>query len=157
MRRFLDAKEGRTEPNLYQKDSTQSNKFIFGITPKHIISYMKIRTYGDAEADIETSCPTFCWYETLQAIKKGISSFHPEKFTNWNICDGTGNPTKSMVVREFMKKVEESRRSRDCGTRTRITRTWSICQTRIQTNVRMLEANDDEGEERLFTSSIFRM
>ena len=43
---------------------------------------MKIQAYGDTEADIETAHPIFCWYETLQAVKKGISSFHPEKYTD---------------------------------------------------------------------------
>ena len=70
----------------------------------HIVGYCKVRIYGNPNADIETACPTFCGWETLQSVKKGISFFHPEKDTDWNIHNKTGNPTRSVVVRNLMKK-----------------------------------------------------
>ena len=75
----------------------------------HIVGYCKVRIYGNPNADIETACPTFCGWETLQSVKKGISFLHPEKGTGWNIHNKTGNPTRSVVVLNLMKKVNDQK------------------------------------------------
>ena len=97
--------------------------------------------------------PTFCRWETLQAIKKGISFFHPEKLTDWNIRNGTGNPTRSLVVHNLSKKVNEEEIA---GLGAESQEQGPFVEDEYEQAMRMLEQNLDM-EERLFSSSIFRM
>ena len=64
--------KGLTGPNPpmkpYDKLSTWEDKEIYQIEPKHILSYMLLRAYGDVNADTEIMFPTFCRWETLNAI-----------------------------------------------------------------------------------------
>ena len=78
---------------------------MYAITNEDVARYMKLRAYNDADADPEMLRPTYCRWETLSAIKKGISYYHPEKDAEWSIRRSEGNPTRSVVVRELMKRV----------------------------------------------------
>ena len=71
MKRFMNHYKGLTGPNPptkpYDKNSTWPDEEIYQIEPKHLISYMLLRAYGDANANTEIMYPTFCRWETLNA------------------------------------------------------------------------------------------
>ena len=71
--------KGLTEPHpptkLYDKDSTWTDNEIYQIEPKHLLSYMLLQAYGDANTNLETMYPTFCSWGTLNAIKKEFPFF----------------------------------------------------------------------------------
>ena len=95
----------KLQKNLFEKEHVWTNDEMFAITPDQIFCHLKVRVYNNPDANIETACPNFCRWETLQSIKKGILFFHPEKDTDWNVRKKTGKPTRSIVVRNLMKKV----------------------------------------------------
>ena len=154
LRRFMNHIHGRNvaADNLFEKEHVWTNDEMFAIMPDLIVGYCKVRAYGDADADIETSRPTFCRWETLQAVKKGISFFHPEKDTDWNIRNKTGNPTRSVVVRNLMKKVNDHEIAGNGATSKE---RGPFVEDEFEQTIHMLEANNN-FEERLFSSSIFR-
>tara|TARA_B110001452_G_scaffold79558_1_gene65063 strand:+ start:443 stop:2851 length:2409 start_codon:yes stop_codon:yes gene_type:complete len=154
LRRFMDHTHGRTEAakNLFEKEHVWTNDEMFAITPDQVVRHLKVRAYNNPDADIETARPTFCRLETLQSIKKGISFFHPEKDTDWNVRNKTGNPTRSVVVRNLMKKVATQELA---GNGADSKERGPFVEEEFEQTIRMLEGNDNV-EERLFSSSIFR-
>ena len=155
MRRFLDSKEERAKnkQNVYTKDATWSDEFIYALKPEHVVAYMKLRAYGDSKADVETMRPTFCRHKTLQQIKSGISFFHPEKTAEWSVRRGVGNPTRSVVVRELLKKVQQAEVA---GNGAKSQERGPFVEEEFEQIIRLFEANVDI-EIRIFTSAIFRM
>ena len=154
MRRFMDHKHNKSKPDLYTKESTWTNEQMFAITNEDVVRYMKLRAYNNADADPEMLRPTYCRWETLSAIKKGIISYyHPEKDAEWSIRRSEGNPTRSVVVRELMKRVlldevaGNGAKSKERG---------PFVEQEYEQAIDLMEENDD-AEERLFTSGIFRM
>ena len=148
MKRFWEY----THNVVLQKNHKWTNDDAFSVKPDQIVRYMKYKAYGNPNADTETQHPTSCRYETLCAIKKGISAFMPDKALHWSVLRGEGNPTRSNEVKELMKKVEEAE-AKDLGAPSQA-RGPFVCEE-YENIIQTFESNKDT-EEALFTSSIFR-
>ena len=149
----MDFKDERTESNLYTKQPTWTNEEIFAIRPENVVAYMKLKAYGDVDADPETQQPTKCRWETLNAIKKGISFFHPEKDRDWSIRSLKGNPVWSVVVQNLVNKVNLAEIA---GLGAPSQERGPFVEEEFEQAIRILESIDDM-EERLFLAAIFKL
>lgn len=101
MCRFMGFKDN-TE---YGDEKVFSVEEKLAIRPEHIVAWMNLLAYGTAEPGPEDN-PTHCRSSNLEQHKKGISFFHPHKFSPWNIETEYGNPTRSVAVNEVIRTVK---------------------------------------------------
>lgn len=77
------------------------------LVPNDIVRFLKLKAYGNPDADVETDHPTAGRSASLEFAKKAISFFIPMRNTTWNPTLAAGNPTRSVEVNELIKAVKK--------------------------------------------------
>jgi hypothetical protein len=76
------------------------------ITAEDIVRWFNFRAYG-TPTPTDADRPRHARSNSLAYWKKALSSFFPNKNHQWNELTGTGNPTKSQVLNDMIKKVKK--------------------------------------------------
>ena len=83
-----------------------STEELFQLKDNHIYRFMAHKVYGKPDPD-ESDRPTEGRSASIEFAKKAISYFMPNKLMKWDMATNTGNPTKSVVVNELIKRVKK--------------------------------------------------
>ena len=83
-----------------------SNEELFCIKPQHIYSYFADLAYGTPAPTVNDT-PQKIMSATLEFAKKAISSFQPNRLLPWNEQSGSGNPTRSALVNDLIKRINK--------------------------------------------------
>lgn len=102
--KFMSHKDGAE----YAIDHQFTNAELAAIVPNDIVRYMKLKGYGNADADTETDHPTLGRSSALEYYKKALSFFIPMRNATWNPIALSGNPTRSVDVNELIKAVKKA-------------------------------------------------
>jgi hypothetical protein len=89
----------------YNKDKIFSFSRLYQIKPIDIVHWMTLKVYGTTNPQ-EDSRPIYGRSSSLEHYKKSISYYMPEKLQPWSIRLNSGNPTRSTVVNNFIKKIK---------------------------------------------------
>ena len=90
----------------YGKDVSFTNDQLNAITPDDVLRYLKLKAYGDADADEDQLYPTEGRASSLEQYKKSISKFMLSSYP-YNDENNTGNPTKSKRVNTIVNIVKK--------------------------------------------------
>ena len=77
----------------YVKTVSFMNAQLNAITPDNVLQYLKLKAYGDADADKNQVYPTEGQASSLEQYKKSVSEFMISSYP-YNDAHNTGNPTK---------------------------------------------------------------
>lgn len=92
----------------YAADHQFTDEELAAIVPDDIVRYMKLKAYGNPDANTETDHPTEGRSSSVEFYKKAISFFIPMRNATWNPMAGVGNPTRSVAVNELIKAVKKA-------------------------------------------------
>ncbi len=95
---FLDGKQ-------YKVSDDFNVNCLLQITDKDVVHYFNFIAYGVAEPT-EKDWPTKMRSTSLLYAKKSISYFMPRPGPQWDIINGTGNPTKAQSVNKMIELVK---------------------------------------------------
>lgn len=88
------------------KDHQFTNEELFRLKPQHIYAFFANLAYGTPSPSLDDT-PTLSRSATLEFAKKAISSFQPNRLLPWNEQSGTGNPTRSALVNDLIKRIKK--------------------------------------------------
>ena len=88
------------------KDHQFTNEELFRLKPQHIYAFFANLAYGTPSPSLDDT-PTLSRSATLEFAKKAISSFQPDRLLPWNEQSGTGNPTRSALVNDLIKRIKK--------------------------------------------------
>ena len=90
----------------YDKDYAFTQDELSQVTDVDVDQFMKFKVYG-TPTPTEDDRPTLGRSATLYDIKKSLSYFMPNKNHQWNEVTKVGNPTRSALVNETIKRVKK--------------------------------------------------
>ena len=90
------------------KDHQFTNEELFRLKPQHIYAFFANLAYGTPSPSLDDT-PTLSSSATFEFAKKAISSFQPNCLLPWNEQSGTGNPTRSALVNNLIKRIKKKR------------------------------------------------
>jgi hypothetical protein len=99
--RFMTFTNGET----YGDDHQFVQDELAPLTPDDVTRWLCEQAYGTTEPAPDAN-PTNARSASLMFWKKAISFFMPNKLMPWDAITGHGNPTRSIEVNEFIKKVK---------------------------------------------------
>jgi hypothetical protein len=103
----------------YDDDHVFSQDELASLQPADIERWMSVQAYGIPQPGPNAN-PTLARSNSLKYWKKGISFFMPNKLMAWNALSGVGNPTRSLVVNQLIKKVKKKEvRKQGAATKTK--------------------------------------
>jgi hypothetical protein len=82
-----------------------SNRELNAITDQDVCNYFHFCAFGMPNPN-DDDYPTYCRSTTLEFDKKAISYFIPNKHIPYNVNWHEGNPTKSPLVNDVIKRVK---------------------------------------------------
>ena len=88
------------------KDHQFTNEELFRLSPEHIYAYFAKLAYGTTTPSLDDT-PTHARSGTLEFAKKAISSFQPNRLIPWNEQSRSGNPTRSPLVNDIIKRIKK--------------------------------------------------
>ena len=97
----------------FAKDHKFTKRELKAVTPEKIMKYLKVRIYGNENADPDVDPPLFHRKNTILYWKKAWSYFMIDSATPWSEVAKHGNPTRSAPVNRLIKamgKMEAARR-----------------------------------------------
>jgi hypothetical protein len=92
-----------------------SKSQLTAITPEKIMRYLKMKIYGDEDANHDEDPPIHHRRNSVLFWKKAWSYFMLDQNHQWSEITKTGNPTRSAVFNKLlraMKKMEAARRGK---------------------------------------------
>ena len=95
-----------TFPEQVPNDHKFSNEELFRLRPEHIYAFFAQLAYGTTSPSADDT-PTHARSGTLEFDKKAISSFQPNRLIPWNEQSRTGNPTRSPLVNDIIKRIKK--------------------------------------------------
>ncbi len=104
MAEFMEYKNN----TVYQDDKWFTHEELLSITPEDIRKWMSFRVFGTEDPDPNAD-QIYYRSETIKCWKRSISSFMPNDipWTTDPTGRGTGNPTKSPIIVEFLESVTQ--------------------------------------------------
>ena len=78
---------------------------LLRIQPEDVVRYFNMKAYGKMYPGTD-DVPTLCRSSTLTVYKKAVSFFCPRTTMAWDEIAGMGNPTRSKLVNNLVKKVK---------------------------------------------------
>ena len=100
----LMAHKGGYEPDF--EDRRYSEAELLEITPEDVAKFMKELAYHTSLPGPDDK-PIYCRESSLVQAKKGISYFMPHRDAPWNVAAKFGNPTRSKVVNDVLRRVKQ--------------------------------------------------
>ena len=91
----------------HDKHYNFSNEELFHLTPDHIYAYLAYKAFGTTQPS-DTDKPTKGRSNSIEYAKKAISYFMPNKMMKWDLQNNSGNPTKSVIVNELIKRIKKA-------------------------------------------------
>ena len=76
------------------------------LTPKIIEGWMNQTVFGMSHPGPD-NYPTLGHASSLEFMKKAISFFMPNRLLGWNVTTTSGNPTKSIIINDLIKRVKK--------------------------------------------------
>ena len=92
------------DKKIYDYDKKFSQKELLLIQPQDIETWFCYLAYGIPNPGHDDN-PMVGRANTFKTYKKSISYYMPHKMIPWNIVSEMGNPTRSVLVNEQIKKV----------------------------------------------------
>ena len=89
----------------YEAEQEFTPEHLGTIKPREIVAYFNKKAYGMVNPG-DGDNPRKARSSSLYFWKKAISYFMPNKHMQWNELANVGNPTKSILVNEMIKKVK---------------------------------------------------
>jgi hypothetical protein len=77
------------------------------VTPAEMVRWLNVRTFGVPNPGSEESIRPLVRAHTLAFWKKAISFHMPDRLHGWRSGSNDGNPTKSVEVNDFIKRVKK--------------------------------------------------
>ena len=96
---------------VYGCDEDFEYEVLNSITPKECVHWLSLKAFGKPEASND-DVPTMGRSSSLFFYKKAISYFIPNKHMGYNVETKTGNPTKSPLVNDLIKRVKSTKSER---------------------------------------------
>ena len=90
----------------FSKDYEFSEEERFRLTPEHVHAYFSNLAYGTPNPTANDS-PILARSATIEFAKKAISSFQPNRLLVWNEQTKYGNPTRSGLVNDLIKRIKK--------------------------------------------------
>jgi hypothetical protein len=100
--RCFNLAKGTSHPRTYRPTEEE----LFTLTPEHIYAFLATKAYGVPNPS-PTAHPTNGRSASLEFAKKAISYFMPNRLMVWNQQTRVGNPTRSNIVNELIKRVKK--------------------------------------------------
>ena len=89
----------------YSLDKTFTQEELLSITAEDVRNYFSLKAFGRERPD-DDSRPIYARSNTLYFMKKAISNYIPRKSMAWDPIRNEGNPTRSDLVNDLIKKVK---------------------------------------------------
>jgi len=90
----------------YESDYAFTNQQLSEIQPEELVEWMSMKAFGVRNPGPDDN-PTLGRSSSLEQYKKAISFFMPNKLTPWNVMARFGNPTRSIVVNQLLRRVRK--------------------------------------------------
>ena len=90
----------------HPKDHEFTNEELFPLRPEHVYAHFANMAYGTPSPSAD-DYPIKCRSSTLEFAKKAISNFMPNRLIAWNAQSLSGNPTRSAIVNDLIKRVKK--------------------------------------------------
>jgi hypothetical protein len=90
----------------YDKHQTFTQEELLTITPEEIYAFCAYKVYGIPNPS-ESDNPTKGRSSSIEFSKKAISFFMPNRLAHWDVRTSSGNPTKSVKVKDLIKLVKK--------------------------------------------------
>jgi len=90
----------------YESDYAFTNQQLSEIQPEELVEWMSMKAFGVRNPGPDDN-PTLGRSSSLEQYKKAISFFMPNKLTLWNVMVCFGNPTRSIVVNQLLRRVRK--------------------------------------------------
>ena len=87
----------------FDKNHTFTQDKLLTITPGQLYSYFATKVYGSPNPTDEDN-PTKGRSSSIEFGKKAILYYMPNRLAHWDVQTNRGNPTKSVLVNELIKK-----------------------------------------------------
>ena len=100
----LNYTNNTNHPKQYMQHTQEE---LFGLTPEHIYAYIAFKCYGTPNPVVDQDFPLNGRSTSAAFIKKSISYFIPNKNLGWNERTREGNPTRSVLVNDLIKKMKK--------------------------------------------------
>ena len=97
----------------FSADHEWTKRELKAVTPEKIMRFLKVRIYGNADADPDVDPPVFHRRNCILYWKKAWSYFMLDNATPWSEVARHGNPTKAAPINRLLKamgKMEAARR-----------------------------------------------
>ena len=90
----------------YDKEHNFTQDELFTITPELLYAHLANKVYGIPNPT-DGDNPTKGRSSSIEFAKKAISYFMPNRLAHWDVQTNRGNPTKSVLVNELIKRVKK--------------------------------------------------
>lgn len=91
----------------YPKDHIFTRSELLQLTPTDVCEFFCLKVYGTTNPDADAK-PQYGRSTSLEAYKKNISYYMPNKLVGWNVQLMTGNPTRSAPVNQLIRDVKKA-------------------------------------------------
>ena len=81
---------------------------LSSLRPNDVFRWMCQQTFGTPDPDRNAN-PINARASTIEFWKKAISFYMPNKLMAWNVTTSSGNPTRSILVNDLVKRVKKRR------------------------------------------------
>lgn len=124
---------------LRDHDFTQDE--LVAVTPEKIITYLKIKVYGNENAHPDVDPPLHYRLNTVKVWKKSWSYHMVNKNMPWNEIAKVGNPTRSHLINDLLKNMKKMETAR-LGVPSQARR--ALVAGEYEQFIRMMCENDDK-------------
>ena len=135
---FFHRRQGKEVPaGGYPLTKMFTREELLEISPRDVHDWMAIKAFGKVDygpGDKSTGARL----TTLEYMKKAVSSFMPNKRPYWQ--DGRGNPTKSDMVNDLLKKVQ-TKQVRKMGAKSQVKR--QLRKTEMEKEIEIMRGRDN--------------
>ncbi|KAL7567236.1 hypothetical protein ACA910_021220 [Epithemia clementina (nom. ined.)] len=129
----------------YPNNQTFSQQRLSEITPTDIVHWMNVKCFGVAAPNGDAN-PVHCQSTSLASWKKALSHFMPNCLMAWNEISNVGNPTRSALVNDLIKRVKK-KEVRRLGVQSKARR--SLTDPEFHHVIDIVQAQGAQGNNRL--------
>jgi hypothetical protein len=135
----------------YHPDHEFTREELAAVTPEQLVEWMSVEAYGVRHPRPDDQ-PHILRSSTLEQYKKAISHFMPNNNVPYNEMAGVGNPTRSMLLNNMIKKV----RKQECRKQGKPSQARRNAEASEFEQIIALTEADNQQQHRLLISAFFR-